>query len=56
MIREEAWGVSSEINVSIIGSKIGEVNPKLTCQLDMMGKERDKQKKESEGVPEKVHK
>lgn len=30
MIREEAWGVSADINVSIIGSKIGEMNPKLT--------------------------
>lgn len=44
MIKEEAWGVRSDINVSTIGSKIGEMNPKLTYQLDMMGKDRRKEK------------
>lgn len=43
MIREEAWGVSSDINVNIIGSKVGEMNPKLSYQFDMMGKDRKKE-------------
>lgn len=44
LIKEEACGVRSDINVSIIGSKIGEMHPKLTCQLDMMGKVRKEDK------------
>lgn len=44
MIREEAWGVSSDINVNIIGSKVGEMNPKLTYQLDMMGKDKGRKR------------
>lgn len=44
LIKEEACGVRSDINVSIIGSKIGEMNLKLTYQLDMMDKDRRKEK------------
>ena len=55
MIGEEAWGVSSDINVKVIGSKIGEKNPKLTYQLGMMGKDRKKEKQENEGIHEKVY-
>lgn len=40
LIREEARGFSSGINVNIIGIKIGEMNLQLTYQLYMLGRNR----------------
>lgn len=56
LITEEACGVSSDINVNIIDSKTGEMNPKLTYQLDMMVKDRKKEKQENKLIHEKIYK